>query len=260
MNFSLQGRVALVTGAGQGVGECIALTLAESGARAVVVNDFFQERADTVAAVLRARGFEAMGVRADVTDRQDVQSMVDAVVERYQDLHILVNNAGNSGTMGIPAQLPKFVDTSADDWQRWIGTNFLGVINCCNAVAPLLMRHELGRVITIVSDAGRVGEAGYALYSGAKAGAAGFMRAFAKELGRYMTTANCVSLASIETAALAARNADPDYVKKKLARYVIRRQGRPEDAAGAVAFLASDAASWITGQTLPVNGGYSFNQ
>ncbi|KCV30792.1 enoyl-(Acyl carrier protein) reductase domain protein [Bordetella bronchiseptica 00-P-2730] len=90
--------------------------------------------------------------------------------------------------------------------------------------------------------------------------AAGFMRAMAKELGRFMATANCIALASVETPGLAQRNADPDLVRKKLAKYVIRRQGRPEDAAGAAVFLASDAGSWITGQTLPVNGGYSFNQ
>lgn len=249
----------MVTGGGQGVGEAIGTALAENGASAVVVNDYYQERADAAAERLRALGFQATGVRADVTDRDDVQAMMDVVVRQYGALHILVNNAGNSGTASIPAQLPKFADTTPDDWQRWIGTNFMGVINCCHAAVPLLTQHKLGRVITIVSDAGRVGEAGYVVYSGAKAGAAGFMRGLAKELGRYMATANCVSLASIETAALAARNADPEYVKKKLARYVIRRQGRPEDAAGAVAFLASDAASWITGQTLPVNGGYSFN-
>lgn len=259
MKFSLDGRVAVVTGGGQGVGLAIAHALAESGARAVVVNDYYQERADAVAETLRARGYEAVGMQADVTDHAQVQLLMESVIEKFGDLHILVNNAGNAGTSPITAELPKFSETSPGEWGKWMGTNFHGVLNCCHAAAPYLMRHKKGRVITIVSDAGRVGEAGYAVYSGAKAGAAGFMRAFAKELGKSMATANCISLASIETAGLASRNADSEYVKRKLSRYVIRRLGQPEDVVGAVVFLASDAASWVTGQTLAVNGGYSFN-
>ncbi len=255
--FSLKGRIALVTGAGQGVGRAIAHALAEQGARAIVVNDFYQERADIVAAELLSTGSQALAIGADVVDKASVDRMFEKVRVEYGELHILVNNAGNAGPGVIPQNLPMFSQTSPADWQQWLGTNLLGVMNCCHAAIPLLTAHELGRVVTIVSDAGRVGEVGYAAYSGAKAGASGFMRALAKEVGRYKTTANCVSLASIETPALAARNADLEYVKKKLARYVIRRQGQPEDVAGAVAFLASNAASWITGQTLGVNGGYS---
>jgi 2-hydroxycyclohexanecarboxyl-CoA dehydrogenase len=258
--FSLEGRTVLITGAGQGVGRAIALGMARHGAHAIVVNDYYLERAEAVAAELQAMGCEAMALQADVTDRSQVQEMFARVQERFGTLHVLVNNAGNAGPEALSTNLPKFWETDENDWKKWMGTNFAGVLNCCHAAIPLLMQHELGRVITIVSDAGRVGEPGYAVYSGAKAGAAGFMRAIAKELGRYRVTANCISLASVETPALAARNADPEYVKRKLAKYVIRRQGRPEDAAGAAIFLASDAGSWITGQTLPVNGGYSFNQ
>ncbi len=256
--FSLEGRVALVTGAGQGVGRAIATALARQGARAVVVNDYHEERAQAVARELEAEGFEALGLRADVTDYAQVQAMMARIAERYGELHILINNAGNSGAEPIEASLPKFQETAPPQWKKWLGTNLDGVMNCSHAALPLLTRHQHGRVITIISDAGRVGEAGYVAYSGAKAGAAGFMRALARELGRHMTTANCISLASVNTEGLAARNADPEYVKKKLSRYVIRRLGRPEDVAGAAVFLSSDAASWITGQTLPVNGGYAF--
>ncbi|AZW29732.1 SDR family NAD(P)-dependent oxidoreductase [Bordetella bronchiseptica] len=258
--FSLEGRNVLVTGAGQGVGRAIALAMAGHGAGAVVVNDFHAERAEAVAAELRALGCRALGVQADVTDRASVKRMFDAIRQAFGSLHVLVNNAGNAGPGAVSADLPKFWESDEADWQKWIGTNFNGVLNCCREAIPFLMEHQAGRLITIVSDAGRVGESGYAVYSGAKAGAAGFMRAMAKELGRFMATANCIALASVETPGLAQRNADPDLVRKKLAKYVIRRQGRPEDAAGAAVFLASEAGSWITGQTLPVNGGYSFNQ
>ena len=250
--------MALVTGAGQGVGRSIVAALARQGARAVVVNDFYFERAREVANELRNAGFEATAIAADVVDKASVKQMMEHVLHEHGGLHVLVNNAGNAGPEMIPAELPSFAQTSPEEWQKWLDTNFLGVMNCCHAAIPMLTSHDRGRIITVVSDAGRVGEVGYAVYSGAKAGASGFMRALAKELGRHKTTVNCISLASIETPALAARNADPEYVKKKLSRYVIRRQGRPEDVAGAAAFLASDAASWITGQTLGVNGGYTF--
>ena len=256
--FSLAGRVVLVTGAGQGVGQGIARGMAAHGAQAVVLNDFYLERAQAAAAELRQDGYEAWGVQCDVTDPAQVNAMLDGVKDRYGSLHVLVNNAGNAGAEPIGLALPKFWETSVPEWKKWTATNFDGVLNCCHAAIPLLIQHSHGRIITIVSDAGRVGEIGYSIYSGAKAGAAGFMRAIAKEVGRFMTTANCISLASIDTPALAVRNADPEYVKRKLARYVIRRQGRPEDVAGAAVFLAPDAGSWITGQTLPVNGGYSF--
>ena len=258
--FSLEGRTVLITGAGQGVGRAIGIGMARHGASAIVVNDFYLDRAEAVAAELQAMGCDTMAYQADVTERSQVQRMFARTQQRFGALHVLVNNAGNAGPEPLPTSLPKFWETDEDDWKKWMGTNFGGVLNCCREAIPLLMQHDLGRVITIVSDAGRVGAAGYAVYSGAKAGAAGFMRAIAKELGRYGVTANCIALGSVETPGLAARNADPEYVKKKLAAYVIRRQGRPKDAAGAAIFLASDAGSWITGQTLPVNGGYSLNQ
>ena len=257
--FSLKGRIVLVTGAGQGVGAAIVTAMADGGARAVVVNDFYLERAQGVADALTARGLDAMAVQADVTCPASVDAMMAAVRDRYGALHVLVNNAGNSGPGLIPAQLPKFWEMDPSEWQPWLSTNLIGVMNCCRPAIPLLIEHGLGRIITIISDAGRVGEPGYAVYSGAKAGAAGFMRAMAKEVGRYMTTVNCISLASIETPGLAERNSDPERVKKKLARYVIRRQGRPSDVAGAAVFLASEAGGWITGQTLSVNGGYAFS-
>jgi 2-hydroxycyclohexanecarboxyl-CoA dehydrogenase len=115
-----------------------------------------------------------------------------------------------------------------------------------------------GKIVTVISDAGRVGEPNLEIYSGAKAGAAGFMRAIAKALGRHNVTANCIALGATRTPAIAAATANDEIVKRMLKSYTIRRLGEPEDAANMILFLASDASSWITGQTIPVNGGYSF--
>jgi 3-oxoacyl-[acyl-carrier protein] reductase len=134
-------------------------------------------------------------------------------------------------------------------------------MNCCHAVLPAMVAERKGRIVTVVSDAGRVGEARLAVYSGAKAGAAGFVRSLAKEVGRFGITCNAVSLSSLEPPlepeALAEFRAS-DTAKGIASRYTIRRMGTPDDVAGMTLFLCSEAASWITGQTYPVNGGYSF--
>jgi 2-hydroxycyclohexanecarboxyl-CoA dehydrogenase len=142
--------------------------------------------------------------------------------------------------------------------ERWLGTNLYGVLNVCRTVFPSMMEVRCGRIVTVISDAGRVGEPHLAVYSAAKAGAAGFMRALAKAGGRYSITANCVSLGGINTPGVQDLLPDEEAIKQALRHYVIRRIGEPSDAANMILFLASDAASWITGQTYPINGGYSF--
>ncbi|MBI4697128.1 MAG: SDR family oxidoreductase [Gammaproteobacteria bacterium] len=255
----VEGRVALVTGAGQGVGRATCLALAAAGARAIVVNDFHAARAEAVCAEIRAAGGEALAAPADVTDLEALALLVADVRQRYGGLDVLVNNAGNAGP-GAIGELPPFWQTGPADWARWIGTNFYGVLNACRVAIPLLIESDFGRIITVISDAGRVGEPHLAVYSGAKAGAAGFMRAIAKGLGRYNVTANCVALGTIRTPGIADMLGDAEKVKQIERLYTIRRLGEPEDAAAAIIYLASSAAGWVTGQTLPVNGGYSFNQ
>lgn len=159
----------------------------------------------------------------------------------------------------MPKDLPPFWETGPDEWAGWLRTNYFGVMNCSHAVLPGMMQQNYGRILTVVSDAGRVGEAQYVVYSGAKAGAAGFMRGLARAVGRYLITVNCVALSAIMTPGLAKRLEDPERRKKVLSNYVIRRLGEPDDGAAALLFLASDAAGWVTGQTYPVNGGYAFS-
>lgn len=255
--LDMTGRVALVTGAGQGVGRQVALHIAAHGG-AVVVNDYHLDRAEAVAAEITGQGGRAVGLRCDVTDLDEVTALVSEGADRLGPIDVLVNNAGNAG----PAEnaldhTPPFWETGPKDWEPWIATNFYGVLHACRAVLPGMVERGYGRIVSVISDAGRTGEPNLAVYGGAKAGAAGFSRGLAKAVGRHGIGVNCVALSTINTPGVASAIADPDIAKKALRGYVIRRFGEPSDAANAVLYLASDAAAWVTGQTYPVNGGYA---
>jgi 3-oxoacyl-[acyl-carrier protein] reductase len=258
--LDLGGQIAFVSGAGQGAGRAIALTLARHNAGGIAVNDAVPERAAAVAAEIEAMGVPALGVAADVSDHAAVRTAITKSRE-LGPVTILVNNAGNAGPAAVMGLGPLFWETEPADWDRYFRTNLQGVMNCCHAVLPGMVALSKGRIVTIVSDAGRVGEARLAAYAAAKAGAAGFMRAIAREAGRYGITANAISLSTLEPALDDAARAGflaSEQAKARLSRYVIRRFGKPDDVAHMALFLCSDAAAWITGQTYPVNGGYSF--
>jgi 2-hydroxycyclohexanecarboxyl-CoA dehydrogenase len=255
--LDLSGKTVLVTGAGQGVGRQVALHCAAQGA-AVAVNDYHADRAGAVAAEITAAGGSAVGLRCDVTDLDAVTAMVEEAGRALGPVDVLVNNAGNAGPAeGALARTPPFWETGPEDWEPWIATNFYGVLNASRAALPGMVERGYGRIVTVISDAGRTGEPNLAVYGGAKAGAAGFSRGLAKAVGRHGITVNCVALSTVATPGVASALADPEVVRKALRGYVIRRFGEPSDAANAVLFLASDAAAWVTGQTWPVNGGYA---
>jgi 3-oxoacyl-[acyl-carrier protein] reductase len=259
--LDLRGQVALVTGAGQGAGRAIALLLAQHNAGGVAVNDFVMERAEAVAAEIQAMGVRAVPVQADVGDHASVTAGFEKARAVLGPITILVNNAGNAGPGATMRHSPFFWETAPSDWDRYFRTNLQGVMNCCHVALPEMVAQKRGRVVTIVSDSGRIGEARLAVYSAAKAGAAGFVRSIAKEAGRFGITCNAISLSTLEPPMSEAQLAQflaSDQSKAQLARYTIRRYGKPEDVAGLTLFLCSEAASWITGQTYPVNGGYSF--
>jgi NAD(P)-dependent dehydrogenase (short-subunit alcohol dehydrogenase family) len=258
--LDLGGQIAFVTGAGQGAGRGIALALARHNAGGVVINDFVGERAEAVAGEIRALGVRALAVQADVGDLASVRSALAAATSGLGPVTILVNNAGNAGPNATIGHSLMFWQTDPDDWDRYFRTNLRGVMNCCHAALPGMVAAKRGRVVTIVSDAGRVGEPRLAVYSAAKAGAAGFVRSIAKEAGRYGITCNAISLSSLEAPMSREHLAQfmaSDQTKAQLSRYTIRRFGKPEDVAALTLFLCSEAASWITGQTYPLNGGYS---
>jgi NAD(P)-dependent dehydrogenase (short-subunit alcohol dehydrogenase family) len=261
MDLGIRDRVALVTGAGRGIGREIGLTLAAEGVQ-VALNDLFQERADEAAEAIAAAAGRAIGVAADVTDVDSVGAMVKQVRDEFGALDILVNNAGIPAATSqdaVPATGGFFAGSDRAQWDRTMGLITYGVLNCSRAVIEGMSERRWGRIVNIISDAGRVGEPRLVAYSMAKAGVIGFTKALAKEAGRFCVTVNCVSPATTETEATAAWiQAQGEQIMRQypLAKG-LNRLGRPSDIANAVAFLASARAEWITGQVLSVNGGYS---
>jgi 3-oxoacyl-[acyl-carrier protein] reductase len=243
-------RVALVTGAGAGVGRAVALRLARSPEVAtVVVNDIDADLATDVAAEVETAGADGRVAVADVTSWDAVQQMFAA----YGPVDVLVNNAGVPPGDQRPAP---FARSSPTDWRPWLALNLDAVLYCTRAALPGMLAAGWGRVITVISDAARVGEAGLATYSAGKAGAAGFTRALAREVGRSGVTCNCVALGTIKHGRI-ADYLSGDVEQKMLRHYVSPRLGTPDDAAAMIGFLAGPEADWITGQTYPVNGGFS---
>lgn len=254
LNLDLSGRTALITGSGQGVGHGLAQTFAAAGAE-VLVNDLRAERAEEVAAEIRAAGGSARALPFDVTDPDGVHQAVQSVPE----VDILVNNAGNAGPSGFGARA-RFAESDPAQWEPFLRVNLYGVLYCTRAVLPGMESRGWGRIITIISDAGRTGDPYGAAYGVSKAGAAGLTRSVALESGRYGVTANNISLGTMRTPVTEPLWAEPDSPQAKaiLSAYAIRRPGVADDLAALAVLLAGEQGSWITGQTIPVNGGYSF--
>ncbi len=241
--FELNGKVALVTGAGRGGGAGIARALVAQGAK-VAVNDFFAERAEQSVAQLQQLGGEAMAVAFDASDLQAVATGVATVEEAWGQVDILVANVG---TLPHGQGITRFVDMPPSDWQAFIDNNLVSTMNCIHAVTPGMRERGWGRLIGITSDAGRVGHFGSSVYGAGKAAVDGLMRTLAKELGSAGITANSIALGLINTV-------PEEFSRGAEKHYATGRIGTPEDVGAAVAYLASEEASWVSGHCLVVNG------
>ena len=242
----LEGQAALVTGAGQGIGLGIALALAAAGAD-VALLDTNGAAASEAAAAVRACGRRALPLVADVTDLARVDAVMAEAVTAFGRLDVLVNNAG--WTPNEP-----FAGSAPATWRRIVDVNYMGVLNCTRAALGTMIPVRRGRVVSIASDAGRVGTPREAVYAGAKAAIVGFSKSLAAEVARHGITVNVVSPATVDTPLLRGM-LSPEQIERREKANPMGRLGRPEDVAAAVLYFCSPGAGYVTGQVLSVNGG-----
>jgi 3-oxoacyl-[acyl-carrier protein] reductase len=244
--FELTDRVAVVTGSSRGIGRAIAQTLAGQGAK-VVVNYVHQgAAAEALVAEIAAAGGQALAVQADVSQAEPAANLIETAISNFGRLDILVNNAGITRDTLL-------LRMSEDDWDAVLDTNLKGAFHCIKAAARPMMRQRYGRIISISSVAGIVGNAGQANYAAAKAGLHGLTKSVARELASRNITANVVAPGFVETDLTAKLSADLIAKAKELT--LLGRLGQPADVAATVAFLASVEAGFITGQVIAVDGG-----
>jgi 2-hydroxycyclohexanecarboxyl-CoA dehydrogenase len=245
--IGIEGRAAFVTGAASGIGAATARRLAAEGA-VVAVADI-----DEAGAIAIADEIGGLPVVVDVTEDWSVRQGVEAAAKEIGPLEILVNNAGAD-------RFARFLDTDEDSWNFVLSVNLRGVLACTHAALPAMYERRRGSIVNMASESGRLGTVGGATYSAAKAGVIGFTRAIARESARYGVRCNAVAPGPIDTpllnnAAAALGEKGHAVIDAMIASTVLGRIGRPEEVAAAVAFLASDESSYITGHTLPVSGG-----
>lgn len=249
MDIGLEGKVAIVTGGARDVGGAIARSLAREGVRVAINYNSSEAEAQALVDDIAASGGTARAVQADIADYAQVRAMTDDVAAEWGSLDILVNNAGY-------VKYQRFIESEPADWRRQIDVCLYGALNCSHAAAKHMAKQQAGRVINIVGDSSRIGEANIALAATARGGTIALGKSMAKELGRYNVTVNTIALGLIETA-----HQDPEFLAKNMERivkaYPLRRIGKPGDVAPMVVFLSSAGADWITGQVISVNGGFS---
>ena len=241
-------KVAIITGGAQGIGEAIVRKLASGGA-AIAILDIQHEKARLVADDIKSEGGSATAVGMDITDSQNVRHAVEEVERRFGKVDILVNNVGWD-------KAAPFIELTEEMWDRVIAINLRGPITVTRAVLDGMISRNYGKIVNIASDAGRVGSSGESVYSACKGGIIAFTKTLARELVRYNILVNCVCPGPTDTPFIdGMREENPKLVEALQRAIPMRRLGNPEEVAAAVAFLASDEANYITGQTLSVSGG-----
>ena len=260
MDLGLKGKTAIVTGGASHIGRGISIMLASEGVN-VVIADLDQKQSEKTVETIGASGGKAIAIKTDVTRYNEVESMVAQSLDQLKSVDILVNNAGWDA-------FAFFVDTNPELWDKIININYKAMLNCCRAVLPHMIAKKSGAIVSIVSDAARVGGPREAVYSGCKGAMISLSKTLARENGRFGIRVNVVSAGatppkpeevgelSMHFGRPASPAPDPAQQKELQRLYPLGRTGTPRDLACAVAFLASDSASFITGQTLSVSGGY----
>jgi 3-oxoacyl-[acyl-carrier protein] reductase len=243
--LKLTGRVALVTGAAQGIGKAVALLLARNGAD-IIVSDINLEKAEETANEIKSIGRKALAVKGDVANWNDVERMVEVILEKFAKIDILVNNAGITRDKLI-------LRMTEEDWDAVLDVNLKGTFHCTKAVVRHMAKQRSGKIVNIASVVGEMGNAGQANYSASKAGVIGLTKTIAREFAQRGININAIAPGYIETPMTEAL---PEKAKEELKKLIpMERLGKPEDVAEAVLFLVSEESSYVTGQVLNVNGG-----
>ncbi|MGB9699809.1 MAG: SDR family NAD(P)-dependent oxidoreductase [Thermodesulfobacteriota bacterium] len=248
MDLFLKNKVAIVTGGASGIGQKTAEFLVQEGVK-VFIADVQKEKIEETIKVLKGMGGEAEGFCGDVTEERVVQLMVQEALNHFGTIDILINSAGVGGGMK-PLEIAE-----RSEWQRILDINLIGTILCCKAVMPIMRQKNGGRIVNIASEAGVSGEKGLEVYAASKGGVIALTKSLAKALGRNNVTVNAVAPAFVHSPM--TQFLTPELEKKWLQMYVIKRLGEVEDIASMIVFLCSDRCSWITGQTISINGGFS---
>jgi 3-oxoacyl-[acyl-carrier protein] reductase len=247
--MKLEGKNAVVTGGGRGVGRAISLAFAQEGANVVVNYAGNQKAADEVVEMIKGMGRKAVAVKGDVGQEADAQKIIDTCVETFGSIHILVNNAGISK----PAMLHKL---NVATWDEVVNVQMRGPWLCIKAASKYFMEQKYGRIVNVTSVAGMVGTIGQINYAAAKGGVVTLTKSAARELARFNVTANVISLGIVTTEMTSTLQNDEKLREIYTKRILLGRYAEPEDVAPAFVFFASDEAKYITGQVLPVDGGY----
>ncbi|MGD0794318.1 MAG: glucose 1-dehydrogenase [Dehalococcoidales bacterium] len=260
MDLGLKGKTAIVTGGASNIGRGISITLAAEGA-IVIIADLDEKQAIKTAGDIKVAGGKAIPMKVDITKLDEVEAMVKKIIDQYQKVDILVNNAGWDA-------FAFFVDTTPELWDKIIKINYVGMMNCCKAVLRPMINQKSGAIVSISSDSSRVGGPRESVYSGCKGAINSLSKTLARENGRFGIRVNVVSPGATPPKpedigemsmhyGVQGPASTPEAQKELMRMYPLGRVGTPQDIGNAVAFLASSAASFITGQILSVSGGYS---
>jgi 3-oxoacyl-[acyl-carrier protein] reductase len=247
--MKLEGKNAVVTGGGRGVGRAISINFAKEGANVVVNYASNNKAADEVVGIIKSMGRKAVAVQGDVAKKEDAQKIIDTCVENFGSIHILVNNAGISK----PSMMHKM---SVETWDEVVNVQMRGPFLCIQAASKYFMQQNYGRIVNVTSVAGIVGTIGQINYAAAKGGVVTLTKSAARELAKYNVTCNVISLGIVTTEMTHTLQTDEKLKEIYVRRILLNRYAEPEDVSPAFVFLASDDARYITGQLLCVDGGY----
>ncbi len=249
MDLKLEGRVALITGAGQGVGRAIGEAFAKEGAHVAFHYHRSAAGAEAGAEAARTMGVEAKAFAADLENRPAIDTMVAAVERELGPIDILVNNAAATAQQF-------FMESTEADWKPRIAVTVVGLMHVCQSVIAPMSQRNRGSIVTLAGDSGRIGEARLAVTAATRGAAIAFSKSMAREMARFNIRVNIVSLGLVKTPNF-ERHTDPALVERVTKMYPLRRLGEIEDVPPLVLMLASDRSAWVTGQVVSINGGYS---